>query len=204
MDPTLDPQVLAISGPLARRPAALDPNQRIVSAFVAVNPMGYQDLAAADELVGAIMHEMAHSLGLGTNWPTLGGCGDVAACLQAIADDPAAQVPYAAGVDGVCQADVQYQLSNPGEELLLETTEKFEGSNCGHWLETQLYGEMLSTRAITLNPGKELAPAAHGKVRLHLTSVTVGALEDLGYQVNYDSPWIEPFDSIFMRQRQLL
>ncbi|KAG5185422.1 hypothetical protein JKP88DRAFT_289288 [Tribonema minus] len=153
--------------------------------------------------------------GLGTDWPTLNGCGDKAACFASIQDDPAAPVGYAECATGVCYADVEFQKAEPGERLLLvaacyadvefqktvpgerlllETTEPNPGSNCGHWAESQLCGEILSTAAI--NKGAAVLPAFRGKPRLHVTSVTAGGLEDLGYE------WIEPFESIYARRRR--
>ncbi|KAG5189495.1 hypothetical protein JKP88DRAFT_286697 [Tribonema minus] len=69
------------------------------------------------------------------------------------------------------------------------------GSNCAHWPEAQLPAEIISTNAAGKKP--------FGGARGFLTAVTAGALDDLGYEVNYDSKEIDDFDLVNSRMREL-
>jgi len=119
-------------------------------------------------LKSVILHEMGHVLGIGTLWElarfdflrydTNQDCLD------------ASPVEYA----GVGAVNAWHALGGSGlvpVEDSYNTTQTGGGTDCGHWREATFDSELMT------------GIAEHGP--MPLSTVTIGGLEDLGYQVNY-------------------
>lgn len=118
-------------------------------------------MEATGSLLGVVMHEMGHVLNLSSfGWDTILGALDYAtpACLDADA------VTYT-GANGVARWQALGGTGNvPVEE------NGIPGTGCSHWDE-ETFGDELMTGYIALTSS--------------LSTVTIGSLDDLGYEVNY-------------------
>ncbi|KAG5185857.1 hypothetical protein JKP88DRAFT_311022 [Tribonema minus] len=210
---------LMYSGVVFRRTAEQDTlYKRPFVSILGINahPEVAEYLIQGGAVKRTFMHEMLHSVGIGTSWPSPAGCGNKELCMATVLKEAGTKVhepiPYTpAGAPALCKADAIYREKCAASEwctarngdmpLLVESeipaTKEAPnfGSNCGHWPESQLPAEIISTMA----EGKKLLAGP----RLFLTAVTIGALEDLGFQVNYDSKEIDDFDLINSRLREL-
>ncbi|KAG5192769.1 hypothetical protein JKP88DRAFT_274716 [Tribonema minus] len=121
--------------------------------------------------VEVIMHEMGHVLGLGLWQYGLGKarCGT-------ICDENAVRAFYADGSTGKCYAQKMAALLGVDTlEIVLHywtETDGGPGTACFHWDETQLCSELMTGY---LNSGDVNS----------LSIITIGGLQDIGYQVDY-------------------
>eukprot|EP01006_Ploeotia_vitrea_P019866 TRINITY_DN52116_c0_g1_i1.p1 TRINITY_DN52116_c0_g1~~TRINITY_DN52116_c0_g1_i1.p1 ORF type:complete len:559 (+),score=49.93 TRINITY_DN52116_c0_g1_i1:51-1727(+) len=127
-------------------------------------------------LMAVLVHELGHVLGLGALWPTHGLIGtgeepgDLPVCDEENDDEPS-EVWYFGG-----NATAQYNLIF-GVEGFVPVEAKGPAGTCGvHWDEAVFGHEMMST-----------AIAADATTRQPISKVTLGALMDLGYQVDLDA-----------------
>jgi len=115
-----------------------------------------------------ILHEMGHVLGIGSLWETFFTC--------------------AAGCSGgdneydCAKANAEYAVINPNDPLVLQS------SVCGHWAESNFDG-MVHDELMT--------PYFEAHLYQPITRITVGALDDMGYVVDYSAadPYIPPRDT---------
>ncbi|GGJ30886.1 leishmanolysin-related zinc metalloendopeptidase [Deinococcus roseus] len=110
-------------------------------------------------LQNVILHEMGHVLGIGTIWNAYLNYDNASGCLQSsdieFTGKHANQQFHQLGEAGFIPVENQYGA----------------GNKCGHWDEETFKTELM-TGFSTSNP-------------MPLSKMTIGALEDLGYQVNY-------------------
>lgn len=117
-------------------------------------------MEADDSLINVIIHEMGHVLGIGTLWSRMGllqGTGTINPTFTG----EMARGEYAALTGGSAQIPVP--VANTGGP----------GTREGHWREA-IFGNELMTGF--LNAGDN-----------PLSRMTIAALEDMGYEVNYDA-----------------
>jgi hypothetical protein len=126
------------------------------------------DLARMEDegtLLDVITHEMGHVLGIGSMWSLQGlvnpAAGDPAALVNPVFEGPAAMAEYALllGEDGGQPVPVENQGGG--------------GTARVHWRETVF--------------GAELMTGFVGSAGNPLSRLTVGSLEDLGYEVDLDA-----------------
>jgi hypothetical protein len=131
-------------------------------------------LDEADRLEAVILHEMGHVLGIGTLWSAYG-----------LLQEPS--VPDSAGVDTHFDGDnarAAFAALAPGyagQPVPVENNAE-PGSSDGHWRESVFRNELMTP---TLSGREESYP---------ISLVTVGSLEDIGYQVDRDAA--DPFSLI--------
>lgn len=158
--------VLASAGPCA---------QRSNSDLTAVGTMEFDSadqpsLLAGGQLVGTITHEMAHVLGFGTIWSNLGlisGSGTtdpIFTGTNALAQWP----PFAAAL-GYTGRAVPVEMCGGA------------GTQDSHWREHQTCGSSPPVFGAELMTGYIEAPG----VPMPLSRMTIAAMQDLGYQVDY-------------------
>ncbi|GEM47842.1 leishmanolysin-related zinc metalloendopeptidase [Deinococcus cellulosilyticus] len=112
-------------------------------------------------LKGVILHEMGHVLGIGTLWNSMISHNGGSDCLKA------SLVSF-----GGLKAKSQYLLLGKTGNVPVEN-QYSAGTKCGHWSEALFKNELMTG---FVNMGA-----------MPLSKVTVGALEDLGYRVNYNA-----------------
>lgn len=122
-----------------------------------------EDLArmeADGTLVDVIVHEMGHVLGIGTLWGTMGLI--TTNCLNSA--NPVFFGQNAA-IEFASLLGSQLPIPVPVEN------QHGPGTRCGHWRES-VFGNEGMTGFVNLGPNP-------------VSRITVGALEDMGYKVNY-------------------
>ncbi len=142
-------------------PTALRPGSQLpVTGVMAFDTADLAAMEADGSLVNVILHEMGHVLGIGTIWSRLGflaGAGTVNPEFLG----PNAMREYAALTGAVNPVPVP--VANTGGA----------GTRDGHWREA-VFGNELMTGFL----GGGINP---------MSRLTIGMLEDLGYEVNYDA-----------------
>jgi hypothetical protein len=151
-------------------------------------------LEGNSDLEGVVLHEMGHVLGIGTLWN--------------VTDDPIVDLePAVQPVPCYGEPDPRYIRLNAAAEwqaLSGQTTVPVEegepdGTSCGHWNEwdvdfpgdpaieerADLYAELMT---------------GYLDASMSLSRVTVGALEDLGYAVDYAAA--DPFTLLSIQDRE--
>ena len=135
------------------------------------------DLAAADELLPVVEHEMGHVLGIGTIWDRLELLRNPSLPANQGADT------YFAGERAIAAFDAagggsHYTLGN---KVPVQSTGG-EGSADGHWRESVLGTELMT-------------PFFNGGAKNPLSAITIESLADLGYTV--DVTQAEPFSAVY-------
>lgn len=152
--------VLGRAGPTSLRPGSLLPAKGIMEFDTA-------DLIRQEQegsLINTIIHEMGHVLGIGTIWSNKGflvGCSSTVNFPNPVYTGENAQREFASLIDDITPQPVP--VANRGGP----------GTRCGHWRE-DIFGNELMTGF--LNPGTN-----------PISRLTIAALEDLGYEVNYEA-----------------
>lgn len=120
------------------------------------------DLTAGGSFTDVVTHEMGHVLGIGTFWDSFFDT----TC-------PNSGVVGFTGVNAIREFNTL--IDNPGgsDKPRVESNTGQGGTDCGHWDEG-VFGNELMT-------GFAEAPG----VTMPLARLTIGSLEDLGYQVDY-------------------
>eukprot|EP00612_Vaucheria_litorea_P000870 CAMPEP_0171452378 /NCGR_PEP_ID=MMETSP0945-20130129/509_1 /TAXON_ID=109269 /ORGANISM="Vaucheria litorea, Strain CCMP2940" /LENGTH=144 /DNA_ID=CAMNT_0011977031 /DNA_START=295 /DNA_END=729 /DNA_ORIENTATION=+ len=119
-------------------------------------------LTAEGSFESVILHEMGHSLGFVDPWDQYPkNCG--VSCNK-----------FDNGGTSDCNASKEFKKVFSGDLLLYSVGESGDGSFCSHWDEDQLGDELMTPRV------------AFGK-KSPLTAITIGAFEDIGYEVSYAS-----------------
>jgi subtilisin-like proprotein convertase family protein len=157
-------KVLGQAGPTTLRPGSLLPAQGVMSFDTA----DLAQMEADGSLVRVIMHEMAHVLGFGTIWDQLGllqGAGSANPTFTG-----AAAIREFAALRGEGAAPMAVPVANVGGA----------GTRDSHWREAVFANELMTGFLDTgVNP---------------ISRMTVGSLEDLGYEVDYGAadPYVLP------------
>ncbi|MCP2014837.1 uncharacterized protein YjdB [Deinococcus sp. HSC-46F16] len=116
-------------------------------------------MEANGTLTGVILHEMGHVLGLGTLWNKF-LAANAASCTAAT------QVQYTGA------AGLREYRALGGLAAAVPVEDSYgEGTKCGHWKKSVF--------------GAELMTGFVGRGQMPLSRLTLGALADLGYSVNY-------------------
>ncbi len=150
--------LLGRAGPCRLRPETHLP----YAGLMEFDEADLEALSQAGILEDVILHEMGHVLGLGTLWEPLGLLAyDADACLDA------REVRYR----GRAGNDAWHDLGGAGDAPVEE--QYGAGTKCGHWREATFDSELMTGIA-------ERGP-------MPLSRLTIGALADLGYRVNYDA-----------------
>jgi hypothetical protein len=118
------------------------------------------DAQTTGELNSLVLHEMAHALGFGTIW---GQKGLVTETQNSV---DCGQDPQFTGINAVRE----YQALGGTGNIPLETQRGL--AECNHWLET-----LFSAEIVTANLDANVANP--------ISRMTIGAMEDLGYLVDY-------------------
>lgn len=144
------------AGPCDFRPVSFLP----ITATMDFDIPDLADAQTKGELNSLIIHEMAHALGFGTIW------GQKALVTETQNSIDCGQDPQYTGVNAVRE----YQALGGTGNIPLETQYGLAG--CGHWLETLFSAEIVTEdlNANVANP---------------ISRMTIGAMEDLGYLVDY-------------------
>jgi hypothetical protein len=165
--------VLGAAGPCVLRSAGGLPSLGYIK-------LDSDDLATMDQvsLNDLLLHEMGHVLGFGTTWPDkgllIGACPTTGSCST----DP--QFTGSAGITGYHDLGGQ-QTNVPVEET------GGEGTANSHWRESVFHTELMTG---FLDLGGD-----------PLTAMTIGSMQDLGYQVDYASAQPLGFTVSFARAR---
>ncbi len=152
--------VLGRAGPTQLRSGSLLPAKGVME-------FDSDDLVRQEQegsLISTIIHEMGHVLGLGTIWSSKGflvGCSGTINSPNPIYTGVNAQREFATLINE--QTPQPVPVANQGGP----------GTRCGHWRENVFGNELMTGFLDTgLNP---------------VSRLTIAALEDLGYEVNYDA-----------------
>jgi hypothetical protein len=124
-------------------------------------------MEADGSLFNVIVHEMGHVIGLGTLWS-----------FKNLIRGSGTNNPTLVGENAMREYAALIGATEPVEVPIANTGG--EGTREGHWRETTFGNELMSG---FLNRGRN-----------PLSRLTVGALEDLGYKVNYNAadPYVIP------------
>ena len=158
-------EVLALAGPCAVRAESHLP----YFGDVLFDTADIRDLEQSGVLYDTALHEIAHVLGFG-----LGALWD-GMLREPSAVGVSGQDTHFNGAAAVAAFDRAGGASYAGEKVPVEndTTRFGRGALDTHWRES-VFGEELMTTAVVIEDGSE-----------PLSEVTIAALEDLGYQVDY-------------------
>ncbi|CAB9499343.1 PKD domain containing protein (Partial), partial [Seminavis robusta] len=107
-------------------------------------------------LLGVILHEMGHVLGIGPLWMANG-----------MTTKRTVPCPYAYNSKA---SQVYRELSGCNKAIPVEQSYGGAGSNCGHWEEKCFRTELMTPSAAQ---------------QLPMSRITIAGLEDLGYEVSY-------------------
>jgi len=153
--------ILASAGPKFLRNA----NGLPVSGVMNFDVEDVQSQIDAGTFLSVILHEMGHVLGIGTLWPTtfFNNCAGICA-------PGGTGATYVDGSTGVCFAALKAAELGLVAPLALEQ-DGGGGTACGHFDELQLCNELMTGFT---NDGANI-----------LSIITIGALQDLGYEVDY-------------------
>jgi len=127
-----------------------------------------EELESSGDLVNVILHEMGHVIGIGTIWGNLG-------LVQNAGDEI-----HFTGT----QAVAEYQsIFNTSDNFVPVQTDGGPGTAGGHWDEDVFANELMTG-------------FLDGGVTNPISRITVGALADMGYQVNLNAadPYSPPGD----------
>jgi hypothetical protein len=161
-------------------------------AYIEVDVDDIPYLVESGGLMDTIVHEMIHGLGFGTiqKWH------DCTICYTG------EDIPENSGLEYglyICEHAVrEHHKAGFSGYLFVEGAALGPGSACGHWREDSFTHEQMSS---TSNP----TSTARGKVleEDHFTSrITLAALEDIGYDVDYSAA--ERYNPGNVRSRNLL
>lgn len=143
-------------------PTLIRNNQLPAAGFMEFDTDDLVRMQGDGTLVDVIVHEMGHVLGIGTLWGEMGLV--TSNCLQA-ANPVFFGIKAATELAGIIGA--QQPIAVPVEN------QHGPGTRCGHWRES-IFGHEGMTGFVNLGPNP-------------LSRMTIGALEDMGYEVNYDA-----------------
>jgi hypothetical protein len=149
--------VLGNAGPLYFRPNTNLP----ISGMIKLDGNDLATMNASGTLQNVLIHEMGHALGLGTAWTR-------AKCINCTL--PFTNNSFVYSCPAANAAFKRLNLA-PTVQLRLES-EGGPGTRCVHWAKASL-GTEIST--------------GYAYPKMPISIVTVGALEDLGYIVNYSA-----------------
>ena len=157
-------QLVAIDGPGKVLGSAGPCTIRSSSGLSAVGAMRLDvadvaELEASDRFDQVVLHEVGHILGIGTLWET-----------HELLVDAGAADPYYIGVSGRAAFESAGGASYAGTPVPVENTGG-SGTRDGHWRESVLNAEVMTGF---------VEPTG---VRMPLSLLTIGALEDFGYEI---------------------
>jgi len=160
-------QILGRAGPTVLRPAV--DHYLTLQGIMEFDTSDIGSLSDA-QLDALFLHEMGHVFGIGILWENF-----EFECSQCSDNNNPNYDPL-----GECPAAVDAFENSPGRNHasptgLLVEQDGNPGTKCAHFDEQQLQSELM-TGWLTVNPGTGIS---------ELSAITIGALEDLGYEVNY-------------------
>ncbi|GEM47518.1 hypothetical protein DC3_31530 [Deinococcus cellulosilyticus NBRC 106333 = KACC 11606] len=149
--------ILGMAGPEFVR----NENSLPITGIMKFDSADVANMEARGTLKSVILHEMGHVLGIGTLWDSFITHNGNVDCQNA-------------SIIEFTGAKALLQFHNLGKagNIPVETTGG-KGTKCGHWSESHFDSELMTGFS-------ESGP-------MPLSRMTVGALEDLGYQVNYNA-----------------
>lgn len=143
-------------------PTFIRNNNLPAAGFMEFDSADLARMEADGTLVDVIIHEMGHVLGIGTLWNTMGLI--TTNCLSKAN-------PVFFGRNAATEFSrllgIEVPVAVPVEN------EHGPGTRCGHWRES-VFGNEGMTGFVNLGPNP-------------ISRITIGALEDMGYEVNYDA-----------------
>ena len=143
-------------------PTSFRQNGIPASGFMEFDTADLARMELDGSLVDVIIHEMGHVLGIGTIW---GRGGLITPNCRTTAN------PVYFGENAMREFATILGVANPLPVPVANTGA--EGTRCGHWREG-VFGHELMTGFVNSGPNP-------------ISRLTIGALEDLGYEVNYDA-----------------
>lgn len=146
--------ILGQAGPTSVRPGTFIPS----SGIMQFDSADIADMEASGRLFDVILHEMGHVLGIGTIWDDLG-----------LVTDLGTSDPRYTGTEGVTQYNALLGTSLP--DIPVANTGG-SGTFGSHWRESDLDTELMTGYA---------EPAG---VNMPISTITIGSLADLGYDVD--------------------
>ena len=138
-----------------------DSNNLPITGIMQFDSADVASMEAKGTLKSVILHEMGHVLGIGTLWDSFISHNGFPGCQNA-------SIIQFTGSKAV----LQFHNFGKTGNIPVESTGG-AGTKCGHWSEATFDSELMTGFA-------ESGP-------MPLSKMTVGALEDLGYQVNYNA-----------------
>jgi len=152
-----------VTGTKALRPSGLPYN-----GSIGINPSYiFSDAFSIKETAFTVAHEMAHALGFGVLW-TYDSLGGTVYPQNRLVEDPLSDAPRYVGANAV------REFNNVFGSTLTWMPIQNEGQGEGvHWNESLMRKEMMT-------------PFIDYVDTCPLSRVTIGAMQDLGYTVNYD------------------
>lgn len=167
-------RVMSRSGPLLLRAGSSLP----ITGMIEFDLYDMQAREIDGTLKNVILHEMGHVLGIGTIWNRYLSYNNQSGCLES--SDIDFTGPHA-----------NRQFHQLGQQGYIPVENQYgAGNKCGHWDEETFKSELM-TGFSTSNP-------------MPLSRLTIGALEDLGYKVNYAAadPYILPIATLQMHTQE--
>ncbi|GEM48767.1 hypothetical protein DC3_44020 [Deinococcus cellulosilyticus NBRC 106333 = KACC 11606] len=161
-------KVMSRSGPLLVR----EGNHLPITGMIEFDLYDLQAREIDGTLKNVILHEMGHVLGIGTIWNRYLKYDNQTGCLDS------SRITYTG-------THANQQFHQLGEQGLIPVENQYgAGNKCGHWDEETFKSELM-TGFSTSNP-------------MPLSKMTIGALQDLGYRVNYNAadPYSLPFSGV--------
>ena len=124
-----------------------------------------------DQLYSTVLHEIGHVLGIGTNWTQLG-----------LLTGNHSRSPRFVGKNAVREYNRLFKTVNVS--VPVENTGS-PGTRGGHWSENVLQEELMTgyLNSVTYYPDGRTGFTSNTP----LSTITVGAMEDEGYEVNYSA-----------------
>lgn len=169
-------KAVAWGTPLDMRSASSKHRNLPYSGWMQIDSADYDQLVADGLLYSVILHEMGHVLGFGTVWSDMNllrprNCADLIRQKKKVSNPR-----FFGSAASKMLTKVKYTaggrppVDGDGDQ----------GTACFHWADDRFNGELM-TGYVSAEP--------------LISVITVASLQDIGYQVDLNSPLITPFDA---------